>query len=448
MAATSWWSSRPHPVFARIRAALVGGGIAGVLFFTSTQWLTDLNENQPYATADAALRWGLLFIAPTAALLIGTAVWATLGRGAGRVPFRSRLALTAALATALLLLLAVHLLRNVQHQWGNIDNVYWITLTSGVPLVGLLTGLLVHFTADRSLRPVEAIRSQLEAITTSSLDRRVPVPDTEDTIARLALTTNDTLHRLEQATVRQREFIADAAHELRSPLSALRAQLESALRHPKGVDWPTTVESAVADVVRLQGLTNDLLLLAHMDGAQHMKPADDLVDLAAVTEDLVREYHHLPATERLHLAHEAAEDVPPLQGNALHLERLLRNLLDNACRHAGSRVTIKVWADEDAKILVDVIDDGPGIPSPDRQRVFDRFTRLEDARDRASGGAGLGLPIAREIAVRHGGTLTIADSLAGTHMRVRLPSRRVSADAPLLRPPSRRGDVSPSEREA
>lgn len=96
-------------------------------------------------------------------------------------------------------------------------------------------------------------------------------------------------------------------------------------------------------------------------------------------------------------------------------------LLDNACRHAGSLVTTRVWTDEDADIVVDVIDDGPGIPPADRARVFDRFTRLDDARDRGSGGTGLGLPIAREITVRHGGTLTIADSTAGTHMLVRLP---------------------------
>ncbi|MGW6391314.1 sensor histidine kinase [Streptomyces sp. NPDC055103] len=293
-----------------------------------------------------------------------------------------------------------------------------MALTTGAPLVALLTGALVHVTATRSLRPVEAIRRELADITGQSLDRRVSVPPTGDVIARLAETTNDTLDRLEQASARQQEFAADAAHELRSPLAALRAQLETALRHPDSVtDWPEVVAGAAADVVRLQALADDLLLLAsHRVTAAVGEP----VDLAALAEDLVREHQHLPGAVGLHLTCEAPSPAV-VHGDALGLERLLRNLLANACRHAKTRVEVEVVRDG-SSVTLTVEDDGPGIPPADRSRVFERFTRLDASRTRTSGGAGLGLPIARDIATHHGGTLTIEDSVRGARLVARLPT--------------------------
>ncbi|WP_024755974.1 sensor histidine kinase [Streptomyces exfoliatus] len=422
-----WISTRGYATGVRARTTTAAGGAAFVLYFTQAQWIEHYNSFQPYDTANATLSWALSFIAPTTGLLTGTAAWTALGSGAPRIPFRSRLVLTAAATSAGLLALAVYLLRQVQYQWGNIDTVYWVAMSTGAPAVGVLTGLLTHVTADRSLRPVEAIRQRLAHITSHSLDQRVPVPSTDDAIARLARTTNDTLDRLEQASIRQRQFVGDAAHELRSPLAAVRAQLESALQHPEGIDWPSVVRESVADVIRLQALANDLLLLAQMDGSPHTTPAAEEVDLSSLAEDLIRELQHLPDAQGLELTC----DAPPsalVRGNTMQIERLLRNLLGNACRHARHQVTIRFWLEADT-VVTEVTDDGPGIPPADRERVFERFTRLDEARSRSDGGAGLGLPIAREIASRHGGTLVVANSDRGARVVSRLPlsTRRPAA---------------------
>ncbi|MFF0476722.1 sensor histidine kinase [Streptomyces sp. NPDC004284] len=239
-------------------------------------------------------------------------------------------------------------------------------------------------------------------------------------IARLAETTNDTLDRLEQSSARQQQFVADAAHELRSPLAALRAQLETSLRHPETVtDWPSTVREATADVVRLQALADDLLLLA---SHRATAPAGYPVDLAALAEDLVREHQRLPDATHLALCCEAPAPAV-VHGNATRLERLLRNLLTNACRHAKSKIEVEVEVGTDGStVTLTVTDDGPGVPLKDRARVFDRFTRLDASRTRASGGAGLGLPIARDIATHHGGTLTVEDSARGARLVARFPA--------------------------
>ncbi|MFE7548679.1 sensor histidine kinase [Streptomyces gardneri] len=432
--AAGWLAGHGHAGAVRLRAAAVAFLTSGALLFTYTRWLEQENPLQPWLVAKEAYRWGLMFIGPSTGLLTAAAVWAALGGGAtlagragpgvgaegggeDRLPYRSRTALVAGAATGALCAAGIEVLRRAQpdHAPGQ---PYWIALTTGVPLVALLTGVLVHVTAARALRPVEAIRRELADITGQSLDRRVPVPPTGDVIARLAVTTNDTLDRLEQASSRQQQFVADAAHELRSPLAALRAQLETALRHPDSVtDWPEVVAEAAADVVRLQALADDLLLLA---SHRATAPAGEPVDLSALAEDLVREHRHLPDATGLLLTCEAP--APALvHGNATRLERLVRNLLANACRHAETAISVTVETDGPSVVLT-VQDDGPGIPPADRSRVFDRFTRLDASRTRTSGGAGLGLPIARDIATHHGGTLTIEDSARGARLAARFPT--------------------------
>ncbi|MER5206827.1 HAMP domain-containing sensor histidine kinase [Streptomyces sp. NPDC002825] len=416
--AAGWFAGHGHLRTVRLRAAAMAFLTSGALLFTYTRWLVHENTRQPWLVAKEAYRWGLMFIGPSTGLLTAAAVWAALGGGAVRLPYRGRTALVAGAATGALFAAALEVMRRAQPDYLLGGPAYWIAQTTGAPLVALLTGMLVHFTATRSLRPVEAIRRELADITGQSLDRRVPVPPTGDVIARLAVTTNDTLDRLEQASARQQQFVADAAHELRSPLAALRAQLETALRHPDSVtDWPEAVAEAAADVVRLQTLADDLLLLA---SHRATAPAGEPVDLAALAEDLVREYRHLPDAKGLDLRCEAPE-VAVVLGNSTRLERLLRNLLANACRHAGSRVTLTAGLDGPSVVLA-VTDDGPGIPLKDRARVFERFTRLDASRTRVSGGAGLGLPIARDIATHHGGTLTVEDSARGARLVARFPA--------------------------
>ncbi len=278
----------------------------------------------------------------------------------------------------------------------------------GFPLLLAVVAAVTWLVTRRALRPVEGIRGQMAAITASEdLARRVPVPDTHDEVARLARTTNETLAALETSVERQRRFVADASHELRSPIASLRTQLEVGAAHPELLD----LAGAVEDTVRLQGLAADLLLLARLDAGE--KPAGGArFDLA----DLARE----KAEGRTGAHVEAAGDVE-VAGSRGQLGRLLTNLLDNAGRHARSAVRVSVrrageWA------VVEVADDGDGVPEADRERIFERFVRLDDARSRDDGGAGLGLAIARDVAVRHGGTLTVRDApTGGALFELRLP---------------------------
>ncbi|MFD7643032.1 ATP-binding protein [Kitasatospora sp. NPDC059795] len=286
-------------------------------------------------------------------------------------------------------------------------------LAVGVPALVLLVAAVTWGVTGRALRPVEAIRAEVAEITDRDLHRRVPVPPTGDEVARLAVTVNATLDRLEDAGLRQRRFIADASHELRSPIAVLRTQLEVALAHPDPELWPELLADAVEDTVRLQDLAADLLLLARLDAADPV--AVELLDLADVfTAALAaRTADRIPVAARL------ADDAWVL-GNRTWLTRLLTNLVDNAQRYAASRVEIRL-AVQQGLVVLEVGDDGPGIPAADRERVFERFTRLDDARSRELGGAGLGLAIARDLAGHHGGTLAAEPARTGARLVARLP---------------------------
>ena len=220
------------------------------------------------------------------------------------------------------------------------------------------------------------------------------------------------LSRLAEAQQRQRDLVSDTAHELRSPIASIRAQLEVALDHPDGLDWTETARDVHADTLRLARLTEDLLLLARLDGQPlRRKPTD----LAAVCESVAARY----ATARVPVQAEAAPCV--VAGDPDALARLLVNLLDNAVRHAASRVCVSVLRDGGWAVLT-VTDDGPGIPPEDAERVFGRFARLDDARARTGEeGAGLGLAIVRSTAEAHGGTVSLGDARPGLRAVVRLP---------------------------
>ncbi|MFF7166393.1 sensor histidine kinase [Streptomyces sp. NPDC008086] len=282
-------------------------------------------------------------------------------------------------------------------------------LLIGFPLLlGVVAGV-TWLVTRRALRPVEGIRTEMAAITASEdLARRVPVPDTHDEVARLALTTNETLAALQTSVERQRRFVADASHELRSPIASLRTQLEVGTAHPELLD----LDGAVQDTVRLQDLASDLLLLARLDAGE--RPGDTRFDLGALARE---------QTEGRAGVTVDAEAVA-VAGSRAQVGRVLTNLLDNAGRHARSAVTVTVqrqgeWA------VVAVADDGDGVAEADRERIFERFVRLDEARSRDDGGAGLGLAIARDVAVRHGGTLTVGRAPAGGALfELRLPQAR------------------------
>jgi signal transduction histidine kinase len=289
-------------------------------------------------------------------------------------------------------------------------------LLATIPLVAMLLAALTWWLVGRTLRPVEAIRAEVADISGEHLDRRVTEPATGDEVQRLAATMNAMLDRLQRSAESQRQFVADASHELRSPLTRIRSELEVDLAHPATAQPAATHRSILDETEQLQRLVEDLLVLARHDAAARRAP-HDAVDI----DDLVlREVGRLRATTTVDI-HAGAVSAAQVAGDADELARAVRNLLDNAVRHARSRVTVEL-VERAGAALLSVADDGPGIPLADHERVFERFTRLDDARTRSDGGAGLGLAIVRAIVVRHGGTVTVdAASLAGARFVVTIP---------------------------
>ena len=299
------------------------------------------------------------------------------------------------------------------------------SLLVAVPVAAAVLALVVWWSVGRALRPVEAIRAEVEAITADRLHRRVSEPSSADEVARLARTMNRMLTRLDAAAEQQRRFVADASHELRSPLARVRTELEVDAAHPATADLAATARSVHTEVVGLQRLVDDLLLLARSDAAAADGVArGSLVDLDEVVTAAVRGAR-LPVGGRA-----VAVDVPalaPLQvrGDAGQLRRAVGNLVDNAVRHAERAVTVTLTAAHDgAGTLAEVVvaDDGPGVPADRAAEVFHRFTRLDDARRAGDGGVGLGLAISRDVAERHGGTLVLDPCGPGARFVLRLPA--------------------------
>ena len=288
-------------------------------------------------------------------------------------------------------------------------------LLTGLPMLLVLVGTTTWIFTGRALQPVTAIRKEVEEIGAQDLHRRVPEPKTADEIGRLANTMNAMLSRLEDATNRQRRFVADASHELRSPLTGIRAQLEVDLAHPERADWQATERDVLDDAVRLQRLVDDLLTLATTDSSaldsSHRQPVDlDEIVLTEARRLRSRTTHHIDT---------AGVSGAQFDANADQLIRAVRNLLDNAARYARSTVTVTL-RESDTGIELKVTDDGPGIPIEQRNQIFERFTRLDDARAREGGGAGLGLAITREVVVAHGGSIEVVNT-PGACFTITLP---------------------------
>jgi signal transduction histidine kinase len=289
------------------------------------------------------------------------------------------------------------------------------TLLVGFPLLVAALGVVAWRVLGATLRPVEALRAGAEEITGGTRGGHLPVPAARDEIHRLAVTLNGMLDRLERARARQRAFVADAAHELRSPLANMRTELEVAQRLGDRTDWPAVAADLLVDTERLSRLVDDLLLLARGDDASPRPGAARPFELGELVAEVAQRHPSPPVRIE-----------PPAGpvwtvGAPDEVRRVVANLLDNAVRHAASRVLVTVDR-AGAYPVVTVTDDGPGIPEADRDRVFDRFTRLDDARARDVGGAGLGLAIVRDLLGRNGGTVRLSDAGPGLRAEVRLPA--------------------------
>jgi signal transduction histidine kinase len=290
----------------------------------------------------------------------------------------------------------------------------------GLPLVLFIVALAMWRAVGQVLRPVDEIRRRASVIGGADLSQRVPVPHSTDEIATLAVTMNEMLQRLELSARRQRQFVGDASHELRSPLAALRAQVDVALAHPEDPGSAGVLDSVQDQVARMSTLVDDLLFLARSAESAPVSVAG-IVDL---DELLLGEVQRLreaggPAVELVGVR------AARVNGSERDLARMLRNLTENAREHASSEVALQLRLTDDLAEIV-VIDDGAGIREEDRERVFERFTRLDDARARNArgGGAGVGLSIARQVARDHGGSIVVTsrpDGASGAAFVVRLP---------------------------
>jgi signal transduction histidine kinase len=290
------------------------------------------------------------------------------------------------------------------------------SLMVGLPLVVALLAWAMWVVVGRALSPVEGIRSEVAGISHRDLDRRVPVPDTDDEVSRLAETMNAMLGRLETSVRQQRDFVANASHDLQSPLASLRTQLEVALAHPDTTDWEATASSLHAEGDRMERLVRDLLFLAKEDAGGADQPLQ-LVDL----DDVVLEEARRLRAGSTTVVDTSRVSAAPVRGNRDDLARLVRNLLENARDHA-ERVVDVTLSNGSSQVTLTVEDDGPGVPAGHRDRVFERFYRVDQARDRSTTGTGLGLAIVRSVAERHHGTVELAAGSRGARFVVHLPS--------------------------
>lgn len=283
-----------------------------------------------------------------------------------------------------------------------------LTLLVGVPLLTAGFAALAWLLVGSALRPVAALSRGAEEITGAGAATLLPVPQADDEVRRLAQTLNSMLDRIRAAATRQRSFTADAAHELRSPLASVRTSLEVALLDPADTDWARVASGAVTDTERMSRLVDDLLLLARLDEGAGPADGPDTVrcDLATVVDGVLdRPTGRVPV-------HRTGATSAPVEAPDASCRRIVTNLVDNALRHAASGVRIDVSA-IGGTVTMTVTDDGPGVAEADRERAFERFTRLDDARSRDDGGSGLGLAIVRELARSVGGRVQLTDPVGG-----------------------------------
>lgn len=312
----------------------------------------------------------------------------------------------------------------------------------GVPILMAVVGLICWLIVGRALRPIEAMRREVAIVAGNPVGRhrhRVAEPANDDEVGRLARTLNLMLDRMEASTERERRFVSDASHELRSPIANIRTELEVALRHPEAADWWQVAGDVLGQNGRMEQLVAGLLLLARSDEGSLIGSLEP-TDLAVVAEQVVEQQP--PGGPTMSLTSRPA----PVRVPAVYAERMIGNLIDNARRFAATAVTVSVGpaaspapggtttgstegAEEDAAefVEVSVADDGPGVPELQRDRIFERFVRLDEARNRDGGGFGLGLAIVADLSRFYGGSIRVDAGDKGAVFVLRLPAASPAA---------------------
>lgn len=280
-----------------------------------------------------------------------------------------------------------------------LGDAIWIA----VPFAMLLTGLATWLLAGRALRPVRAITEQTGRIRSGTLHERVPVPKSDDEISALAGEMNDMLDRLYSDDRRRRQFVADASHELRSPIASIHTQAEVALAHAPDDDTRDLAAGVLAEAERLGTIVDDLLALARHD--ETLAPPGGVVDLDDIVIVAASRTRRVPVDT-------SGVSGGQVRGRIDELTRVVTHLLDNAARHATSKVQVSLTTNGD-RIELAVDDDGPGVDPADRDRVFERFVRLDEARVRDDGGAGLGLAVVAAVVTAAGGAISVTESDLG-----------------------------------
>ena len=283
-----------------------------------------------------------------------------------------------------------------------------LTLGVAVPVALLVLGVTTWFVVGRALRSVESMRREVAEVTAANLSHRLADPGGGDEVSRLAATLNGMLDRLDASATAQRRFVGDASHELKTPLATIRQHAEVALLHPESIDGQALAGTVLGEEARLTALVQGLLVLARAD-----EGALGVVRRPVDLDDLV-----LTEAARLRAGQGASVDATAVgparvQGDEGLLGQVVRNLVVNAARHARSAVAVGLVETPDGRAVLTVDDDGSGVAEADRQRIFDRFVRLDEARDRDAGGSGLGLAIVAEIVRVHGGSVRVETSPAG-----------------------------------
>ena len=312
-----------------------------------------------------------------------------------------------------------------------------IALGLGIPLLLILSTLGGYLLARKSMQPVAVMTEHAARISATTLHDRLPVSNPNDELGRLAAVFNDLLARLGAAFEQQRQFLADASHELRTPVAIVAGEAELALsRDERGADELRTALRAIREEMQsLQRIVEDLFLLARARAGERLLSPTELY-LGELCAECVRSVRSLAAKKQMTVRYNGGDEFP-MRGDEALLRRLVLNLLDNAIKYTpiGGTVEVSVRA-EKGSYVVDVADTGPGIPADSQERVFDRFYRAHRGREAGApaSGAGLGLAIARSIAVAHAGTLTLERTGEdGSVFRITLPaSSRRSAELPAL----------------